>query len=343
MLAATGGQDIPKGDRWAYEPKWDGFRALIFRADDRVIVQGRSGDDLGYAFPEIVNAALRDLPPRIVLDGELVIINDGTLDFPAMGARIRPRSEAGGRAITEMAAQSPATFVAFDVLAIGDTSLLGESYTRRRAALEALGLASDRLRTCPMTRDHDLATRWFHEFEGGGLDGVIVKDLAGRYTPGKRTLRKAKHERTLEAVVAGWRGKSQNPDEVASLLLGLYDGDVLHHVGVVSGFSAARRRELSVELAPLALPPGATHPWLGDHPVGQRRPGTTHRWSRSRSQEWIPIAPVLVAEVAFDQFEGDRLRHVARWLRWRPDRQPESCTVEQIPQPPTLDIDGLWP
>lgn len=341
MLAAAGGDTIPHGDDLAYEPKWDGFRALIFRSGEQVVVQGRGGDDLAYAFPEIVEAAKADLPDRVVLDGELVIIREGVLDFPAMGARIRPRSETGGRAIADMSRDTPATYIAFDVLALGDASFMDQPYADRRRALTGLALGSARMRTTPATDDHALATQWFHRFEGGGLDGLIVKDRQAPYAPGKRALRKVKHQRTLDAVVAGWRGHSKDPDEVGSLLLGLYDGDTLHHVGVASGFSARLRVELTEELGARTLTESADHPWRGATTVEQRRPGAVNRWSRGRSSDWHALPPDRVAEVTFDQFEGDRLRHVARWLRWRPDREAHSCTVEQIPRPEPVDMDGF--
>ncbi len=338
MLAAGGDTEVPFGPGMAYEPKWDGFRALIFRAGNAVVVQGRGGDDLSYAFPEVVASAQADLPDRVVLDGELIIIRDGVLDFPAMGARIRPRSEAGGRAIADMSRDTPATYIAFDVLALGDESFLDRPYAERRRALTGLALGSARMRTTPATDDHALATQWFHRFEGGGLDGLIVKDVSAPYSPGKRTLRKVKHQRTLDAVVAGWRGHSKNADEVGSLLLGLYDGDTLHHVGVTSGFSARLRAELTDQLGALTLSESADHPWRGETTVAQRRPGAVNRWSRGRSGDWHALPPDQVVEVTYDQFEGDRLRHVARWLRWRPDREPHSCTVEQIPRPEPVDM-----
>ena len=338
MLAAGGDTSVPVGPLLAYEPKWDGFRALIFRAVDSVIIQGRGGDDLAYAFPEIVESARVHLPERVVLDGELVIIRNGVLDFPAMGARIRPRSEAGGRAITEMSERTPATYIAFDLLAIGDESLMDRPYADRRTALTDLRLSDLRMRTTPATDDHALATQWFHRFEGGGLDGLIVKDVTAPYSPGKRALRKVKHQRTLDAVVAGWRGHAKNADEVGSLLLGLYDGETLHHVGVASGFNARFRAELTDLLSALTLTEAADHPWRGEATPQQRRPGALNRWSRGRSSDWHALPPDRVAEVTFDQFEGDRLRHVARWVRWRPDRAPASCTVEQIPHPDPVDI-----
>jgi|DEB0MinimDraft_3_1074331.scaffolds.fasta_scaffold07495_2 ATP-dependent DNA ligase len=350
MLAAPSASEVPEDPHLAFEPKWDGFRALVFRAGERVCIQGRGGDDLAYAFPEAV-AALRDcLPDRVVLDGELVVVHDGVLDFTALGSRLRPRSES--RSIQALAAQHPTTFVAFDILALGTRALLDETYLARRGALVGLGIDDPRVRITPMTRDHIEAVRWFHEFEGGGLDGLIAKPVDSTYQPGKRAMRKIKHRRTLDVVVAGWRAHAKDPEQIASLLLGLYDEHGrLHHVGAASGLSAARRRELTEDLRPLMLPDSAEHPWRDDGdtrevgqsaPVGPvRRPGGINRWSRGREQAWHALRPDRVAEVTYDQFEGDRLRHVASWLRWRPDRAPSSCTYAQMPSPDLVDIDAI--
>lgn len=339
MLAAPGADRVPQGASLGYEPKWDGFRTIVFRHGERVVIQGRGGDDLAYAFPEVVEAVTRGLPDRIVLDGELIALSEGgQADFTVMATRIRPRSEAGGASIASLATQSPVTLVAFDLLAAGGDNLMSAPFSDRRARLEEVVPASSPIRVTPHTRDPDLAARWFHDFEGGGIDGLIVKDLAGLYTPGRRTLVKVKHQRTLDAVVAGWRPKAGAAGTVGSLLLGLYDADGrLHHIGVASGISAARGREFAELLEPLSLSDGDEHPWLGtDDSV--RRPGEVNRWSRGRSSAWHPVEPVLVAEVAYDQFSGDRLRHVASWARWRPDRDATSCTYDQVPRPDPVDI-----
>jgi ATP-dependent DNA ligase len=204
-----------------------------------------------------------------------------------------------------------------------------------------MGLHDPRVRITPMTRDHAEAGRWFREFEGGGLDGLIAKSVDSTYQPGKRAMRKIKHRRTLDVVVAGWRAHAKDPEQIASLLLGLYDEQGrLHHVGAASGLSAARRRELTDDLRPLMVPEGSEHPWR-DGPGDVRRPGGVNRWSRGREQAWHALRPDRVAEVAYDQFEGDRLRHVASWLRWRPDRAPSSCTYAQMPSPDPVDIDAI--
>lgn len=344
MLASPAGEDLPDRDDLAFEPKWDGFRMLAFRAGDRILLQGRSGDDLTYAFPEVAAALLDALPDRVVLDGEAVIVRDGTLDFTAMGSRLRPRSDVG--TIERLARDLPATYIAFDLLALGPRSLLDETYLSRRALLESLGLATGTVAVTPMTRERDLASRWFHTFEGGGLDGLIAKPQDAPYLPGKRTLLKIKHRRTLDVVVAGWRGHAKSPDEVGSLLLGLYDDTGrLHHVGSASGLSASRRREITAHVAHVAMTDGAPHPWTAPageaDDAGVRRPGEVNRWNRGRDQTWHPLAPGLVAEVAYDQFEGDRLRHVATLLRWRPDRTPTSCTFDQVAVPAPVDITSL--
>ena len=344
MLASPAGEELPEREDLAFEPKWDGFRMLAFRAGDRILLQGRSGDDLTYAFPEVAQALLDTLPDRAVLDGEAVVVRDGTLDFTAMGSRLRPRSDLG--TITRLACDLPATYVAFDLLALGPRSLLDEAYLSRRAHLESLGLASGTVAVTPMTRDRDLASRWFHAFEGGGLDGLIAKPQDALYSPGKRSLLKIKHRRTLDVVVAGWRGHARNPDEVGSLLLGLYDEQGrLHHVGSASGLSASRRREITAYVANFAMPRDALHPWTARegerHDEGVRRPGEANRWNRGRDQTWHPLAPEPVAEVAYDQFEGDRLRHVATLLRWRPDRTAASCTFDQVATPAPVDITAL--
>lgn len=329
---------MPESNGLAFEPKWDGFRMLVFRSGERIMLQGRSGDDLTYAFPEIASALLATLPERIVLDGEAVIARDGVLDFPALGSRLRPRTDLD--TITRLARDLPATYVGFDVLALGDQALVADAYLERRSRLDELA-ATTSMSISPMTRDRDLAVTWFHEFEGGGLDGLIAKPIDAAYSPGKRTLLKIKHRRTLDTVVAGWRAHAKHPDEVASLLLGLYDSaGLLHHVGAASGFSAARRREITEHLAQHALADGDSHPWLEDD-ARIRRPGAVNRWNRGRDQAWHPIAPRLVAEVAYDQFEGDRLRHVGTWLRWRPDRTAGSCTYAQVHVPTPVDITTL--
>lgn len=344
MLASPAGDALPERVDLAFEPKWDGFRMLAFRAGDRILLQGRSGDDLTYAFPEVAAALLDTLPERVVLDGEAVVVRDGTLDFTAMGSRLRPRSDSG--TIERLSRDVPATYVAFDMLALGNRSLVDDSYLSRREHLETLGRASSAVAVTPMTQDRDLASRWFHAFEGAGLDGLIAKPQDAPYAPGKRSLLKIKHRRTLDVVVAGWRGHAKDPGEVGSLLLGLFDEQGrLHHVGSASGFNASRRREITAHVASFAMPADTPHPWTaperGMEGEGVRRPGEINRWNRGRDHTWNPLTPELVAEVAYDQFEGNRLRHVATWLRWRPDRAAASCTYDQVAVPTPVDVTAL--
>lgn len=340
MLASPAGDVVPEDPDLAFEPKWDGFRTIVYRSGERVVIQGRGGDDLSYAFPEVVDDVRRALPPRVVLDGEIVVIRDGALDFTSLGARLRPRSET--TSIRRLAEQTPATLIAFDILALGDQSLMPLPYLERRRALVSLPIDGGLIRVTPMTRDHVEARRWFVDVEGAGLDGLIAKHVGATYQPGKRAMAKIKHRRTLDAVVAGWRPHAKDPDEVGSLLLGLYDDrGRLHHVGAVSGLSAARRRELTDDLRELWIPDDADHPWRATDPAvddGVRRPGEANRWNRGREKAWHAVVPQRVAEVAYDQFEGQRLRHLATWLRWRPDRTPSSCTFAQMPEVPPMDI-----
>lgn len=348
MLAKPLGSSVPEQGDYLFEPKWDGFRCLIFRDGESVFVQSRSGEDLAYAFPEIVAAARAVLPPRIVLDGELVIASDGRLWFELLGQRIRPRSEAGGWKIAELAAQHPASYVAFDLLALGDDVIMAQPQAQRRAVLESVDLHPP-FHLTPMTRDPGAASTWFDMFEGAGLDGVIAKRPDLPYEPGKRVLFKIKHARTADVVVAGWRPyKSPGPDGqpiVGSLLLGLYDdGGVLHNIGVAASFSAKRRAELAQELAPLAATVDEVHPWRwGDADARGRQPGAPSRWSGGKDLSFHLLRPDLVAEVGYDAMEGSRLRHVAKLLRFRPDRTPQSCTYDQLDQPVRFELDQVVP
>lgn len=351
MLAKAIGAVVPEPDSvpggLRYEPKWDGFRCLLFRDGDSVFVQSRQGEDLAYCFPEIEQAARSVLPDRIVLDGELVIAREGRLWFELLGQRIRPRSEAGGWKIAELAAAHPAAYVAFDLLALGDDDLSARPFIERRAALESVAFAHPFHRT-PATDDHATATRWFQEFEGAGLDGVIAKPATGVYGPGKRTMFKVKHARTADVVVAGWRPHKQpGPDGepvVGSLLLGLYDeAGALHHVGVAASFSAARRAALTQELAPLAVAPGGQHPWHWAQQEATRMPGMVSRWSGGKDLSFRLLRPDLVAEVAYDHMEGTRFRHVTKLVRFRPDRTPGSCTYEQLETPLTFRLEDVVP
>lgn len=326
----------------SFEPKWDGFRALAFRDGDAVVLQGRGRSatagmvDLAYAFPELVAAMRAQLPRHVVLDGEIVVARDGRLDFSALQQRLRPRSEGSSGSIDRLAESAPAMFLAFDLLA-DEASHMDEPLRARRARLEKLAATwHPPLLLTPSTTDPAIAADWFTAFEAAGVDGLIVKPLGDAYAPGKRAQGKIKHERTVDAVLAGMR--LQGDDAVASLLLGLYDADgVLQFVGATSAFSAARRRDLRDELRPLETT--TDHPWLDARP-GQRLPGAASRWKKG-TEAWVALRPARVVEVVIDQMEGDRFRHVAAFARWRPDRDARSCTYEQIVTAPEARIQDL--
>ena len=352
MLAkATKSQRMPAADKatggWLFEPKWDGFRVLLFRDGDALTIQSRNGEDLTYCFPEIA-AALDQLPSACVLDGELVIAHDGRLWFEELSQRIRPRSEAGGWKIAELAAAHPANYVAFDLLALDDQDLTSHPLQGRRSALESLALQPPFF-TTPATTDPELAQTWFSEFEGAGLDGVIAKDLASTYQPGKRAMLKVKHIRTVDVVIAGWRAHKQpgpnNEPVVGSLLLGLYAPDGLHHVGVAASFSAARRVELTELMQRYAVEESGPHPWLSwAQPDPERRqPGGESRWSAGKNLSFHLVRPELVAEVKYDHMEGSRFRHVTSLVRFRPDRTPQSCTFDQLETPVPYDLARVAP
>jgi ATP-dependent DNA ligase len=344
MLAKAVGDTVPQAEGLLYEPKWDGFRCIIFREDGRCVLQSRNEEDLAYAFPEVVDMAMH-LPEGTVLDGELVIVSGSGLDFDALGNRIRPRSEAGGWKIAELSKQHPAQFVAFDVLAWQGRDADAEPFSQRRRILESVPLPEG-MHLTPITSDPDLAREWFDRFEGAGLDGVVCKPADAPYTPGKRTMLKVKHVRTADVVVAGWRAhKNPGPDGepmVGALLLGLYDDDgVLHNVGAAGAFSAKVRVELARELAAIEAGDDEPHPWRWEGEPGHRVPGMVSRWTGKKDLRFRLLRPVLVAEVKYDHMQGDRFRHVASFVRWRPDREPESCTYGQLEQPPTYDFAAI--
>jgi ATP-dependent DNA ligase len=341
-MLASSVDEIPTGeDGLVFEPKWDGFRCLVFRDGDEITLQSRSGKPLNRYFPEVVEAVLRGLPERVVLDGELVVARDDRLDFDALAERIHPAASR----IKLLSEQTPASFVAFDLLALGDQVLLDEPGTARREALVDLIKPGDSIYLTPATTDHDVAAQWFDLFEGAGLDGVIGKPADGPYTPGKRTMIKIKHARTADCVVAGlrWHKDTEPGTAVGSLLLGLYDdNDVLHHIGVVGSFKVAQRRELADELSELITED--EHPWLGpDAEDGRRLPGAVNRW-RGEHAAWVPLRPRRVIEIAYTQTEGvqpARLRHNGQFARWRPDREPESCRYDQLDQPARYDVESV--
>ncbi|MGX7679836.1 ATP-dependent DNA ligase [Jatrophihabitans sp. DSM 45814] len=332
---------IPPGA--SYEPKWDGFRSIVFRDRDEVEIGSRNEKPMTRYFPELVAAFKSELPQRCVVDGEIIIAGSSGLDFEALQQRIHPAVSR----VNLLAEQTPASFVAFDLLALDDEDLTGRPFVERRALLEqALSASGAPVYVTPATTDRDLAQRWFSEFEGAGLDGMVAKPLAITYQPDKRVMFKIKHERTADCVVAGYRVHKSGPDAIGSLLLGLYaDDGSLASVGVIGAFSMARRRELFTELQPLVTTFEA-HPWnWAVPPEGARTPrsGETSRWNAGKDLSFIPLRPELVVEVRYDHMEGTRFRHTAQFSRWRPDRDPESCTYEQLERPVTFDLGEIMP
>jgi ATP-dependent DNA ligase len=340
MLAKLS-RELPRDDGLFYEPKWDGFRCIVFRDGDDVELGSRNEKPLTRYFPELVEALRRELPPRCVLDGEIVIAGPGGLEFDALSQRIHPAE----KRIRLLAESTPASFVAFDMLAEGDRSYMDSPYAQRRAALEkALMKARPPIHLTPVTRDPDVAADWFSRFEGAGLDGVVVKDGALTYLPDKRTMLKVKHQRTADCVVAGFRTHKDGAG-VGSLLLGLFDAaGTLHHVGVASGFSVARRRELIAELEPFRKDAQKDHPWAGwaDAQAAGRAPGGGNRWNAGKDMTWEPLRAEAVVEVSYDHLQQDRFRHATSFVRWRPDREPASCTYSQLDTPVPLELNEVF-
>ncbi|MEB7448025.1 ATP-dependent DNA ligase [Arthrobacter koreensis] len=330
---------IPEGG-YAYEPKWDGFRALVFRDGKDVEILSRNGRSLNRYFPELAEAFLEGLPEQCVVDGEIILVSgDGSrLDFDALQQRIHP---AGSR-VSLLAEQTPASFVAFDLLALGGTDLTGEPFRRRREQLDGvLRAAGGRLHVTRQTLDAGTAGEWFRRFEGAGLDGVVAKPLEGRYEPGKRAMTKVKHRRTADCVVAGYRVHKSGDDRIGSLLLGLYDdAGNLVNAGVIGAFPMARRSELFDELQALVTW-DPSHPWSSTGPEpGTRTPRSSEgsRWTGSKDLSFTPLRPERVVEVAYDHMEGPRFRHPPSFLRWRPDREPESCGFGQLEEPVKYEL-----
>ncbi len=341
-MLATAVPQIPVAEAMTYEPKWDGFRCIIFRDGDEVELASRGGNSLTRYFPEVVEQARAQLPERSAIDGELVVIRRDLptprLDFELLGQRIHPAASR----VALLAEQTPASFVAFDILALGDESYMDAPYSTRREVLErAMAGTVAPVHTTPITPDVDRAKEWFQIFEGAGLDGLIAKPADIPYTPGKRLMYKIKHARTCDVVVAGFRWHKSGP-VVGSLLLGLYDeSGTLHHVGVAASFSMPRRKELLDEIAPYR--DNVTgHPWLEAGGIeGQRRPGAVSRWTGKKDLSWEPLRPEWVIEVGYEAMEGDRFRHTAHFRRSRPDRTPDSCTYEQLERPLRFDVDEV--
>ncbi|MGW0600371.1 ATP-dependent DNA ligase [Streptomyces sp. NPDC002776] len=332
---------IPAGMH--YEAKWDGFRAIVFRDGAELELGSRTTKSLTRYFPELVAALKERLPERCVLDGEIVIAREGHLDFDALTERIHPAASR----VRTLAERTPASFVAFDLLALADESLLDVPLTDRRALLtRALAGATPPVHVAPATMDIEVAERWFEQYEGAGLDGVIAKPPTSRYRPDERAMFKIKHERTADVVVAGYRLHKSGP-VVGSLLLGLYDDrGALQHVGVSAAFSMKVRAALVEELEPLRMDEVTGHPWAAwaeeaAHETA-RLPGAPSRWSGKKDLSWVPLRPERVCEVAYDHMEqGARFRHTARFRRWRPDRTPESCTYAQLEEPVRYDLEEL--
>ena len=332
MLAKLAHALPPAGD-FLYEPKWDGFRGIVFRDGDEIEIGSRNERPLTRYFPELVEGLRDALPPRCVVDGEIVIVGPDGLDFDALQLRIHPAASR----VTMLSKEMPSSFVAFDLLALGDTDLRGEPLSARRAQLEkVLGKSPAPVRLTPATRDRDMAADWFDRFEGAGLDGVVAKRLDGTYRENERAMVKVKHERTADCVVAGFRWHKSG-GIVGSLLLGVYDDSrVLHHVGITASFTMARRKELVEELAPYRENAEQDHPWPwafeGTHTqeTAGRVPGAKSRWNAGKDLSFEPLRPELVCEVAYDHLQGDRFRHATTFKRWRPDREPTSCSYAQF-------------
>ena len=329
-MLAKAARELPRGPRLLYEPKWDGFRCVVFRDGDEVELGSRNERPLTRYFPELLEPLRRSLPERAVVDGEIVIAGAEGLEFESLLQRIHPAASR----VAMLAETTPASFVGFDLLAEGDRDLRSEPLEERRLLLEsALSGAQPPVHLTPATTDADVAADWFARFEGAGLDGVVAKDLSLPYREGERVMAKIKHERTADCVVAGFRWHKHG-GMVGSLLLGLYDDDgVLHHVGVTASFTVARRKELVDEIAPYRMTDLSGHPWeqwaMPVEATG-RTPGGPSRWNAGKDLSWEPLEPKLVCEVAYDHLQGDRFRHGTTFRRWRPDREPRSCTYGQL-------------
>lgn len=352
-MLAKPAKTLPAG--WLYDPKWDGFRSIVFRDGDEVELGSRNEKTLTRYFPELVDALKVALPPRCVVDGEIVLATpDGQrLDFEALQQRIHPADSR----VRLLAKETPAAFVAFDLLALDDEDLMGMPFSVRRARLEealsgcTTGSASGgaegvgaSVHLTPLTDDPELAMRWFTDFEGAGLDGLIAKDPKAPYQPNKRVLTKLKHERTADAVVAGYRLHKSGDDALGSLLLGLYDDEgSLRSVGVAASFTMARRKELLAELQPLVTDFDG-HPWDWARQLeGERTPrkGEGSRWNAGKDLSFVPLRPERVVEVRYDYLEGERFRHTTQFVRWRPDREPRSCTYAQLELPSDFDLSAV--
>ena len=335
MLAKRVGE-LPTGGTWIFEPKWDGFRALVFRDGDEIFIQSRDAKPLNRYFPELLEPLRSQLPDRCVLDGEIVVAKNGGLDFDALQLRIHPAASR----VKLLSREIPASIVLFDLLSEGERDLRGKAFQERRSKLESLlASAVPPIHLTPATSDLSVAADWFSRFEGAGLDGVIAKPISGTYEPNKRVMLKVKHERDCDCVVAGFRWhKSGKGTAVGSLLLGLFDDSgALQHVGVCASFTDRVRRELVEYLAPYRKDALAAHPWkhwaehtTANDEAAHRVPGAQSRWSQGKDLSWEPLRPELVVEVAYDHMQGSRFRHTAQFRRWRKDKKPSDCTYAQL-------------
>ena len=339
---------LPSGDCWIFEPKWDGFRALVFRDGDEILIQSRDEKPLNRYFPELLAPLRAALPAQCVLDGEIVIVNENALDFDRLQLRLHPAASR----VRLLAQQTPASVVFFDLLAEGVRDLRDEPFQIRRKRLESLlSEVKAPIHLTPATTDKAIAADWFQRFEGAGLDGVMAKPAAGSYEPDKRFMFKVKHERDCDCVVAGFRWyKDGDGTMVGSLLLGLYDdAGALQHVGVCASFAAEKRRELAHFLEPWRARSLKHHPWKdwasgegNTAGTGLRLPGGQSRWSQGKDLSWEPLRPELVVEVAYDHMQGNRFRHIAQFRRWRPDKKPGDCTWAQLEVVPPHELSEIF-
>jgi ATP-dependent DNA ligase len=340
-MLAKAVQAVPRAPGLSYEPKWDGFRCIVFRDGDEIELGSRNDRPLTRYFPELAELLKAALPRRCVVDGEIVIVTGTGLDFEALQLRLHPAASR----VRKLAEETPASFVAFDLLALDDRDLMAEPFAERRRLLEGtLGHALGRVHLTPVTTDPDIAEDWFTRFEGAGFDGVMAKPLDLAYEPDKRVMWKVKHERTADCVVAGFRWHKDG-ESVGSLLLGLFDDEgTLHHVGVATSFTAARRRELVTELAPLRENALEGHPWRSwaEAHAEQRIPGAYSRWAVGKDLSWEPLRTEWVAEVRYEHVQGGRFRHGSRLVRFRPDREPASCTYAQLDQVAPAELAMLF-
>lgn len=346
-MLAKRADKIPPGEGWLFEPKWDGFRALLFRDGDHFELQSRDLKSLNRYFPELASPIMAMLPRRIVLDGEVVIAGANGLEFDTLQQRIHPAASR----VNKLAAATPASLVFWDLLALGDEDLTDSPFEQRRARLEqVLADAKSPIHCTPATRDAAVAQQWFERFEGAGLDGVMAKKLNGAYESNKRSMIKVKHKRTCECVLGGFRWHKNGPGMmVGSMLLGLYDdAGVLHHVGVAASFTERRRKELAVEFEQLVAEDGQEHPWARwresahQSQTGKRVPGGMSRWSRDKDHSFIALRPERVVEVSYDHMQGNRFRHTTHFVRWRPDKPARECGYAQLEVTPPFELEQIF-